>query len=104
MNINYFMNEAIKEANYAYKNNEEYLNEDDKSKDLRSEYVGHLEKMFELFGFKEVESIASKVMAIETSIAKIHWTMVDRRDRDKIYNKLSTKDLRKFQILTGLFI
>ena len=72
-----------------------YLNEDDKSKDLRSEYVGHLEKMFELFGFKEVESIASKVMAIETSIAKIHWTMVDRRDRDKTYNKLSTKDLRK---------
>ena len=72
-----------------------YLNEDDKSKDLRSEYVGHLEKMFELFGFKEVESIASKVMAIETSIAKIHWTMVDRRDRDKTYNKLSMKDLRK---------
>ena len=72
-----------------------YLNEDDKSKDLRSEYVGHLEKMFELFGFKEVESIASKVMAIETSIAKIHWTMVDRRDRDKTYNKLSKKDLRK---------
>ena len=62
---------------------------------LRSEYIGHVEKMFELFGFKEVKSIASKVMAIETSIAKIHWTMVDRRDRDKTYNKLSTEELRK---------
>jgi predicted metalloendopeptidase len=88
--IAYFSQSGLGLPEKAY-----YLNEDDKSKDLRSEYVGHLEKMFELFGFKEVESIASKVMAIETSIAKIHWTMVDRRDRDKTYNKLSTKDLRK---------
>jgi len=88
--IAYFSQSGLGLPEKAY-----YLNEDDKSKDLRSEYVGHLEKMFELFGFKEVESIALKVMAIETSIAKIHWTMVDRRDRDKTYNKLSMKDLKK---------
>ena len=88
--IAYFSQSGLGLPEKAY-----YLNEDDKSKDLRSEYVGHLEKMFELFGFKEVESIALKVMAIETSIARIHWTMVDRRDRDKTYNKLSTEQLRK---------
>jgi len=88
--ITYFGQSGLGLPEKAY-----YLKEDDKSKTLRSEYVGHVEKMFELFGFKEVKSIASKVMAIEISIAKIHWTMVDRRDRDKTYNKLSTLELRK---------
>ena len=88
------MNKWI-DDNYTVIGKAYYLKEDDKSKALRSEYIGHVEKMFELFGFKEVKSIASKVMAIETSIARIHWTMVDRRDRDKTYNKLSTEELRK---------
>ena len=88
--ITYFGQSGLGLPEKAY-----YLKEDDKSKALRSEYIGHVEKMFELFGFKEVKSIASKVMAIETSIARIHWTMVDRRDRDKTYNKLSTEELRK---------
>ena len=88
--ITYFGQSGLGLPEKAY-----YLNEDDKSKELRSAYIGHVEKMFELFGFKEVESIALKVMAIETSIARIHWTMVDRRDRDKTYNKLSTEQLRK---------
>jgi len=70
-----------------------YLKEDDKSKALRSEYVSHIEKMFSLFEFKDTKLIASKVMSVETSIAEIHWTMVDRRDRDKTYNKLSVAEL-----------
>ena len=79
-----------------------YLKEDDKSKALRSEYVSHIEKMFSLFEFKDAKLIASKVMSVETSIAEIHWTMVDRRDRDKTYNKLSVAELENlFPLFTN---
>ena len=72
-----------------------YLKEDEKSKALRAEYIAHIEKMFMLFGFDDFNSIASKVMGIEKAIAQIHWTMVDRRDRDKTYNKLSAFELEE---------
>jgi predicted metalloendopeptidase len=70
-----------------------YLDQSKKSKDIREAYLKHIEKMFSLANFETPAKDAAIVMRLETEIAKIHWTNVQRRDRDKTYNKLSTQQL-----------
>lgn len=70
-----------------------YLDQSEKSKDIREAYLKHIEKMFSLADFETPAKDAAIVMRLETEIAKIHWTNVQRRDRDKTYNKLSTQQL-----------
>jgi endothelin-converting enzyme/putative endopeptidase len=71
-----------------------YLSDTPRYQELRKQYVAHMAKMFELAGFPEPEKTAQKVMALETSIAKLHWTRVESRDSEKRYNKFSIEKLK----------
>ena len=64
-----------------------YLLEDAKFKAVRAAYVAHVEKMLALAGDKEAAKSAKAILALETALAKKHWTRVDSRDDDKTYNK-----------------
>lgn len=68
-----------------------YTNEDTRSKAVRTEFVKHVTKMFELIGQSstEAQNNANTVMNIETRLAKSSRTRVERRDPDKNYNKMS---------------
>jgi putative endopeptidase len=72
-----------------------YLNDDDRSKDLRTKYLVYIEKMFKLLG--EDEATAKKstqvVMNMETRLAKASMTRLEQRDPNKTYNKTTTKGL-----------
>lgn len=72
-----------------------YLKQDEKSKKIREEYVKHIVKMFELYGFsKEVGTeAASQVLAMETGLAKASMSRVENRNMEKKYNKRSIADL-----------
>ena len=72
-----------------------YLDQNEKSKDIRLAYLEHLQAMFSLAELKDPKIKANTVMKLETAIANIHWTNVERRDRDKTYNKLNTQELKK---------
>lgn len=74
-----------------------YTKEDDKSKKIREEYLGHVKRMFVLLGTKEAqaEALAKDVMEIETELAKVSKTRVERRDPQGLYNKLTPDDLAK---------
>jgi putative endopeptidase len=67
---------------------ESYYREE-KFADIRTAYVGYLEKMFTLAGLDDVSSRAARVFGLETSIAGFHWDNVTSRDSEKTYN-LST--------------
>ena len=67
---------------------ESYYREE-KFADIRTAYVGYLEKMFTLAGLDDVSSRAARVFELETSIAGFHWDNVTSRDSEKTYN-LST--------------
>jgi putative endopeptidase len=54
--------------------------------DVRDAYVKHVQRMFELAGFDQGEKRASRVMELETQIARHHWDNVATRDREKTYN------------------
>src|SRR5262249_20105640 len=72
-----------------------YLKDDPKSVDLRKQYVAHVQMMFELLGDppEKAAAEAKVVLAIETSLAKGALDRVSRRDPNKVYHKMSDKQL-----------
>jgi endothelin-converting enzyme/putative endopeptidase len=72
-----------------------YFRTDDKSVEIRKQYVAHLLKMFELLG--NSTEVASKradaVMKIETALAKGSMDSVARRDPTAVYHRLTVKEL-----------
>ncbi len=72
-----------------------YLKEDPKSAELRKQYVEHLQKMFALLGDSSEKSAAEAkvVMGIETGLAKGALDRTSRRDPNKIYHKMTGKEL-----------
>ncbi len=72
-----------------------YLSDDERSKQLRKEYVRYMTTMFTLVGENEQSSsrIASDVMVFETRLAKASYSRVDRRIPDKNYHKMSLQEL-----------
>ncbi len=72
-----------------------YLQADDKMAAIRAAYVTHLERMFTLAGERDAKPRAAALMALETEIAKVHWSQIDSRDADKTYNKMTLAELQK---------
>ena len=72
-----------------------YFKDDAKSKELREKYVAHVQKMFQLLGDDPAKAAAEAkvVMDIETGLAKGALDQTSRRDPQKIYHKLSNKEL-----------
>jgi len=73
-----------------------YTREDDRSKQLRVDYLQHVAKMFELMGdAPERATVEAKmVMDLETSLAKASRTNVELRDPEKNYNKMTLAQLK----------
>jgi putative endopeptidase len=72
-----------------------YFKTDAKSKEQREKYLAHVRKMFVLAGEKAPAAAAhaTAVMTIETALAKNALDRVSRRDPNKVYHKMSRKDL-----------
>jgi putative endopeptidase len=72
-----------------------YLKTDPKSADIRTKYVAHVKKIFDLAGAESglAAKKAEAVMAIETALAKGSLDLVSRRDPARTYHKLSVKEL-----------
>src|SRR6195256_4489485 len=72
-----------------------YFKDDAKSVELRQKYVEHVQKMFALLGDAPEKAAAEAkiVMDIETGLAKGALDQTSRRDPQKIYHKLSNKEL-----------
>jgi putative endopeptidase len=73
-----------------------YFRDDDKSKQLRADYVEHVAKMFELSGDSpdKAASEAKTVMSIETDLAKASRTRVELRDPEKNYHLLPISEVQ----------
>ena len=70
-----------------------YLTDTAKMAATRTAYVAHLAKLFDLAGEANGMARATAVMALETEIARGHWTRIDSRDADKTYNKMTLSQL-----------
>ncbi|MBA3970599.1 MAG: M13 family metallopeptidase [Bacteroidetes bacterium] len=74
-----------------------YFNTDSRTANIRTEYVKHIQKMFELTGTEKIvaEKNSAAVMQIETLLAKASRKMEDLRDPYKNYNKMSVASVTK---------
>ena len=74
-----------------------YLKEDKRFQSIREEYKKHIEKMLVLAGEKPeaAKTNATKIVAIETQLAKASMTRVELRDPYATYNKMSVADFEK---------
>jgi predicted metalloendopeptidase len=74
-----------------------YTKDDEKSVTLRKAYVEHVERMLVLTGFAApaAKKGAEAVMHVETEIAKISKTRVERRDPKGLYNRITREALTK---------
>lgn len=72
-----------------------YLNDDDASNKLRADYTDHLTAMFELSGSDNKQAIldANSVLEIETALAKVSKSRLERRDPNANFNKMKVNDL-----------
>ncbi len=73
-----------------------YLKTDAKSAEIRTKYVAHIAKVFELLGegADQARRSAAKVMEIETALAKATLSRVDKRDPYKLFHKVNAKGLQ----------
>jgi endothelin-converting enzyme/putative endopeptidase len=72
-----------------------YSKSDEKSVEIRRQYVAHIRKMFELTGVapEAAAKQAQAVLEIETELAKASLDRVARRDPEKLYHKKTIKEL-----------
>lgn len=85
----------INQAGLSLPDRDYYTKDDDKSKQIREEYLKHVAKMFELMGEDSTNAAnaAKVVMAIETKLAQASMTRVERRDPNATYNKMAIAQL-----------
>jgi len=73
-----------------------YLDQDDRSKQIRDQYVQHVAKMFQLSGDASdvAGSQARGVLAVETQLAQVSKSRVELRDPLGNYHKMNLAELR----------
>lgn len=73
---------------------EYYTNDDERSKEIREEYLKHVARMFRLAGIGETpEADAASVMEMETQLAKASMTLLERRNPHATYNRRNLASL-----------
>ncbi|WP_426344294.1 M13 family metallopeptidase [Pseudoduganella sp. R-32] len=86
---------GIRQAGLGLPNRDYFLSDKDaRLSEIRTRYQLHVEKMLALAGHAQAAQEAAQIVALETGIARAHWTAVDNRDPVKTYNKLSLAELK----------
>jgi putative endopeptidase len=75
------------QAGTALPDRDYYLNQDAKYAEIRAGYRDYLQKIFTLAGRPNAAADAATVLDVETELARLQWTRVERRDPVKSYNK-----------------
>ena len=72
-----------------------YTKTDAKSKDIRDKYLQHVANMLQLVGESKAQAAkdAKTVMRIETDLARVSLTRVERRNPYNLYHKMSRSEL-----------
>jgi len=74
-------------------NREYYLNEDEKSIEIRNKYVAHVEAMFALADLPNGAAAAQTIMALENRLATEQMRKEDARDMVLLYKKIPVAEL-----------
>jgi putative endopeptidase len=90
---------SISHSGLGLPEREYYLNPAEKFVEIRSKYVAHIGRLLELAGQRDGAAKAQRILALETSIAQLHWPNAERRDRDRTYNRRTRAEV--LELLKG---
>ena len=86
---------GIEQSGLGMPNRDYFLSDKDaRLSEIRARYQQHVEKMLALAGHARAAEEAAQVVALETGIARLHWSAVQNRDPVKTYNKLSLAQVK----------
>ena len=77
-------------------NRDYYLLKGAKYDAYRKAYRDYIITIQRLAGIRDPEARADRIIALETQIAKLHWTPEQSRDVDKTYNAMTRAQMRAF--------
>jgi len=89
---NYSLNLA--QAGLGMPERDYYLSSDAALVKTREAYRKYVADMLALAGLTDAPARADRILAVETEIARAHWTRADRRDADKTYNPMTVPALK----------
>jgi putative endopeptidase len=86
----------VDQAGLGLPDRDYYLNQDDRSKKIRSQYLEHMTKMFTLVGDapEQAAKEAQHVLGIETALAEGSLSRVDRRNPANVYHIMTIAELQ----------
>jgi putative endopeptidase len=64
--------------------------------DKKAKYETYIADMLRLVGYANPEQSAKDILALETRIAEVHWTRIERRDSTKTYNPMTQAELAAY--------
>jgi putative endopeptidase len=91
---------SITQSGLGMPDRDYYLKDDAVYAGLRDKYRAHIERMLTLAGDQEAAAEAQSILDLETSMAKLHWPIAKRRDRELTYNLRTRAELD--QLTPGL--
>ena len=88
---------AFDQGGMALPGREFYVNDDAKSVEIRTKYVNHISRMFELAGepAAQAKADAETVLQMETAMAKAAMDIVKRRDPKNLDNQMNLEAVQK---------
>jgi len=85
----------ISQSGLSLPNRDYYFDESERGQKILAGYESLAATMLSEAGVDKPSARAEAVLAFETRLAEGHWSRVEQRDRDKIYNKMSLAELTK---------
>ncbi len=87
---------AVDQGGLGLPDRDYYLNQDERSRTLREQYVAHVTKMFVLLGDtpERAAAEAKDVMTVETALAEGSMPRVDRRNPANVYHVMTIAQLQ----------
>lgn len=73
---------------------EYYFKEGEKSENIRTEYVKHIEEMLAMAEVENPTEAAQSIMALEMKMAEVHWDKEKTRDMMSMYNAVPISELK----------
>jgi putative endopeptidase len=86
----------VDQAGLGLPDRDYYLSQDERSKQIRSQYLEHVTRMFTLVGDtpEQAATEAQHVLAIETALAEGSMSRVDRRNPANVYHIMTIAELQ----------
>lgn len=84
---------GIGQAGISLPDRDYYLKDDATLKEIRKKYLAHVERMLKLAQESDSGKQAKAILDLETQIAKRHWPVAKRRERELTYNLRTREQL-----------